>query len=183
MRVITGTARGCRLAAPEGLQTRPTSDMAKEAMFSIVQFEVEQAEVLDLCAGSGQLGIEALSRGARRAVFVDSSREAEAAILQNLRKTRLLEKARVVRAEASAFLASCADRFDLVFFDPPYGRGFLDQLLPAVALLVRREGIILCESERREALPDAAGAFTRKKEYFYGKAKVTTYRLPEESRK
>ena len=179
MRVITGSARGRKLAAPEGLQTRPTSDMTKEAMFSIVQFEVEQADVLDLFAGSGQLGIEALSRGARRAVFIDNSREAQAVILDNLRKTELLPAARVAQMDAEAFLLNTKEEFELVFLDPPYRQGFPEQVLPLVAAHVRPGGVILCETERREPLPDAAGAFTRKKEYFYGKAKVTTYRLPE----
>ena len=179
MRVITGKARGRKLIAPEGLQTRPTSDMTKEAMFSIVQFEVEGAQVLDLFAGSGQLGIEALSRGARSAVFVDSSREAQAVILQNLKKTELAENARVIQTEALSYLASCREQFDLVFLDPPYGQGILEQVLPAVAEKTRPGGVILCETERHETLPDSAGAFTRKKEYFYGKAKVTTYRMPE----
>ncbi|MEG1849742.1 MAG: RsmD family RNA methyltransferase, partial [Oscillospiraceae bacterium] len=95
MRVITGTAKGRKLLAPEGLDTRPTSDMAKEAIFSILQFELEGALVLDLFAGSGQLGIEALSRGARGAIFIDSSREAQATILSNLDKTGLRAAARV----------------------------------------------------------------------------------------
>ncbi len=179
MRVITGKARGRKLIAPEGLQTRPTSDMTKEAMFSIVQFEVEGAQVLDLFAGSGQLGIEALSRGAGSAVFVDSSRAAQAVILQNLKKTALAENARVIQTEALSYLASCREQFDLAFLDPPYGQGILEQVLPAVAAKMRPGGVILCETERHEALPDSAGAFTRKKEYFYGKAKVTTYRMPE----
>ena len=183
MRVITGTARGRKLVAPEGLATRPTSDMTKEAMFSIVQFEVQGAEVLDLFAGSGQLGIEALSRGARRATFVDSSREAQAAILQNLRKTALSAGARVLQTEAQSFLRTSRDRFDLAFLDPPYRQGILEEVLPLVAQRMREGGVILCETERTETLPDAAGAFTRKKEYFYGKAKVTTYRLPEEDLK
>ncbi len=179
MRVITGTARGQKLAAPEGSQTRPTSDMTKEAMFSIIQFEVGQADVLDLFAGSGQLGIEALSRGARSAWLVDSSREACAVILQNLRKTRLEERARVLTCDASAFLSSHGDRFDVAFLDPPYETGILEKVLPAVAEHMRPGGVILCETERRETLPETAGGFTKKKEYYYGKAKVTTYRLPE----
>lgn len=180
MRVITGSARGRKLAAPEGIHTRPTSDMTKEAMFSIIQFEVEQAQVLDLFAGSGQLGIEALSRGAKRAVFIDNSREAQAVILDNLRSTNLLAFARVAQMEAEAFLRTTKDQFDIVFLDPPYQKGIPEEVLPLIAEHVAPGGIILCETERREVLPDAAGEFTRKKEYCYGKAKVTTYRRPEE---
>ncbi|MBR6736343.1 MAG: 16S rRNA (guanine(966)-N(2))-methyltransferase RsmD [Oscillospiraceae bacterium] len=180
MRVITGSARGHKLAAPEGLNTRPTTDMTKEAMFSIVQFLVEGSTVLDLFAGSGQLGIEALSRGAKRAVFIDSSREAQAVILANLRKTNLMAFARVAQMEAEAFLRTTQDKFDLVFLDPPYGQGFPETVLPMIADHVNPGGVILCETEKREILPDTAGDMTVKKEYFYGKSKVTTYRWPEE---
>lgn len=181
MRVITGTARGQKLAAPEGLTTRPTSDMTKEAMFSIVQFEVEEADVLDLFAGSGQLGIEALSRGARHAVFIDQSREAQTVILGNLKKTKLLDKARVALMDAASYLTGTKEQFDLIFLDPPYCQGILEQILPLAAQRLRPGGVILCETQRNETLPETAGVFSKRKEYFYGKAKVTTYRLPEEN--
>ena len=181
MRVITGTARGRKLIAPEGLETRPTSDMAKEAMFSIVQFEVAGARVLDLFAGSGQIGIEALSRGASGAVFVDSSKAARDAILFNLKSTGFEGRSALVFAEAESCLKSCRDRFDLVFLDPPYQSGLVERCLPLVAGLVRPGGVILCETARDETTPEAAGVFGRKKEYRYGKAKVTTFRRGEES--
>lgn len=180
MRVITGSARGQKLIAPEGMHTRPTTDMTKEAMFSIVQFLVEGSAVLDLFAGSGQLGIEALSRGASRAVFIDNSREAHEVILANLRKTDLIAFARVAQMEAEAFLRTTHDRFDLVFLDPPYGQGLPEAVLPIIAEHVNPGGVILCETERREELPETAGDMTVRKEYFYGKSKVTTYRWPEE---
>ena len=160
MRVITGTARGRRLVTPAGLATRPTSEMAKEAIFSIIQFEVEGSMVLDLFAGSGQLGIEALSRGARGAVFVDSARAPVAAM---------------------AFLRSYREIFDIALLDPPYQKGLIEEALPLLAQKVSPGGIIICETERGETLPAAAGDFTRKKEYRYGKAKVTTYRREEEA--
>lgn len=181
MRVITGSARGRKLTAPEGVETRPTSDMAKEAMFSIIQFEVAGARVLDLFAGSGQLGIEALSRGAVNAVFVDSSKAARDAVLANLKATGFEERAAVMFSEAESYLRACRERFDLVFLDPPYRSGQIERCLALVPALVRSGGVILCETERDETLPDAAGAFDRKKEYRYGKAKVTTYRCGEES--
>jgi 16S rRNA G966 N2-methylase RsmD len=123
MRVITGTARGRRLIAPQGTDTRPTSDRVKEAIFSIIQFEIEQADVLDLFAGSGQLGIEALSRGARTAVFVDSAREAQEAIRANLAATGLAERARIVAGDAAAYLTGTQEKFDILLLDPPYRRG------------------------------------------------------------
>ena len=181
MRVITGTARGRRLVTPAGLATRPTSEMAKEAIFSIIQFEVEGSMVLDLFAGSGQLGIEALSRGARGAVFVDNARAAVEAIGQNLAFTGLGQNARVMPVEAMAFLRSYREIFDIALLDPPYQKGLIEEALPLLAEKVSPGGIIICETERGETLPAAAGDFTRKKEYRYGKAKVTTYRREEEA--
>ena len=169
-----------KLVAPEGLSTRPTSDMAKEAIFSILHFELEQAMVLDLFAGSGQLGIEALSRGARSCIFVDSSREAQEVIRRNLAATRLAPQARVAAMEAEAFLNGCKDRFDIILMDPPYGQNFPEKLLPAAAALLREGGIIICETEKTEILPELAGEIPLCKTYRYGKAKITTYRKRQE---
>lgn len=181
MRVTTGTARGMNLLAPPDSDvTRPTSDMTKQAMFNIVQFEVEGAEVLDLFAGSGQLGIEALSRGARRATFVDNSRAAQEVIAENLRHTRLLDQAKLVATDYATFLSRVQNSFDIAFLDPPYQKGLVDAALPLLARKMRKTGAILCESEKNEALPDAAGDFVKVKEYRYGKAKLTVYRCPSE---
>ncbi|WMJ84511.1 16S rRNA (guanine(966)-N(2))-methyltransferase RsmD [Oscillospiraceae bacterium LTW-04] len=176
MRVITGTARGRKLVAPQGLDTRPTSDMAKEALFSIIQFEVEGSAVLDLFAGSGQLGIEALSRGARSAVFVDASREANQAITQNLEHTKLKDHARIVMMDAVAFLKTVREPFDIALLDPPYNKELINSLLPLLVPCMNPGGIIMCETERDEMLPEAVGIFAARKEYRYGKAKLTTYR-------
>lgn len=179
MRVITGSARGRRLQTPEGLDVRPTTDQVKEAMFSIIQFEVEGAMVLDLFAGSGQLGIEALSREARFAVFVDQSRAAQEVIRQNLQTTGLAHQSRVVAMDSLAFLASAKDTFDIALLDPPYHQGILDKALPLLAAHMSPGGIILCETARDETLPEAAGDFRIKKEYRYGKIKLTAYRIPD----
>ena len=119
MRVITGTARGRKLNTLEGRDVRPTTDQVKEAMFSIIQFEVEGAAVLDLFAGSGQLGIEALSRGARLAVFVEQSRKAQEMVRQNLLTTKLAEHSRVTAMDAIAYLQGCRDTFDIALLYPP----------------------------------------------------------------
>lgn len=183
MRVITGTARGRRLLAPPGLETRPTAEVAKEAIFSIIQFEVEGANVLDLFAGSGQMGIEALSRGARSCVFVDNARVCQSAQRQNLAHTGLGGRARVVASDALVYLrtrlAAC-ELFDIVFLDPPYGLGLAEKALPLLAGIVRPHGAILCETDRRETLPETAGDFYRHREYRYGKTKVTLYRRADQ---
>ena len=179
MRVITGSARGRKLEAPQGLTTRPTSDMVKESMFSIIQFEVEEAMVLDLFAGSGQLGIEALSRGARFAVFVDQSREAQDVIRANLQSTGLAQKSRVAAMDAKDFLRSTNERFTIALLDPPYNQGILDEVLPLVAPKMADSGVIICETEKNEVLPAKAGDFSIYKEYRYGKKKLTVYRKEE----
>ena len=127
MRVITGTARGVPLKAPKGMDTRPTMDQVKEGIFSAIQFEVEGRTALDLFAGSGQLGIEALSRGAQRAVFVDRRTDAVKLIRENLALTRLEEGAKVVCGDSMAYLNALREKFDLIFLDPPYADDLLER--------------------------------------------------------
>ena len=149
MRVITGKAKGVRLDAPAGEETRPTAERAKEAMFSMIQFEIEGRRVLDLFAGSGQLGIEAVSRGAKSAVFVDRSRAAVAVIRKNLEKAKLTGEATVLNTDHTSFLRHPhGETFDLVLLDPPYALGAIPTVLRE---LVRRGlllpgALILCES-------------------------------------
>lgn len=176
MRVITGTARGRKLQTCEGEKTRPTSDMVKGAMFSAIQFEVPGAFVLDLFAGSGQLGIEALSRGARFCVFVDHSREAQDIIRENLKTTTLAQNTRVVAVEYTSFLSSTTDQFDLVLIDPPYNQGICQTALSHLGNCVNTNGIVICETDKTEELPQKVGALTKMKEYKYGKSKITIYR-------
>lgn len=128
MRVITGTARGRRLKEPQGMDIRPTTDKVKESMFSILQFDIEGRRVLDLFGGTGQLGIEALSRGASEVVFVDKSAAALKLIRENLELCGLSDRARVRNGDSLAYLRS-GEKFDLVFLDPPYDTGLLEQAL------------------------------------------------------
>ena len=148
MRVIAGEARGRRLEALPGTDvTRPTLSQVKEAMFSIVQFDLPGARVLDLYAGSGQLGIEALSRGAARCVFLDESREAVSIVMRNCKACGVFDRSRVNIGEAARFLSACREQFDLVLLDPPFRGGTLEKILPAVEKCVAPGGIVLCESE------------------------------------
>lgn len=180
MRVITGSARGMRLRSPEGSDVRPTGEKTKEAVFSILQNEVEGAAVLDLFAGSGQLGIEALSRGARTCTFVDNSRRALDIVRENLSHTRLAEQARVHQGDSLAFLGGMPGTFDIALLDPPYRQGLLDRALPLVAAAMQPGGVIVCETDMKETLPETAGNFVRQREYRYGKSKITLYRPAEE---
>ena len=180
MRVITGSARGTRLEAPPGLSTRPTSEMCKEAVFSILHFELAEARVLDLFAGSGQMGIEALSRGAKSCVFVDSARPAQTAIRRNLAAAKLAGRAQVVGMEAEAFLQTNPGPFEIALLDPPYGQQLCQALLPLVAARMSDGGVIVCETGREEELPGQAGEFSLSRTYRYGRAKVSVYRKQQE---
>lgn len=182
MRVITGTARGRRLKTPEGYDVRPTTDRVKEAIFSVIQFDVEGRRVLDLFAGSGQMGIEALSRGAAEAVFIDSSPGSVAVVRDNLRVCGLNGAAVVVQGDALSYLAPRAGRreFDFAFLDPPYSKGILQSVLPAVASVMKPGGAIICESPVDEALPETVGGFAVDRQYRYGRIKVTFYRAAED---
>lgn len=178
MRVITGTARGMTLKAPKGMDTRPTLDQVKEGIFSAIQFEVEGRRVLDLFAGSGQMGIEALSRGAASAVFVDRGQEAIRIVRENLEKTGLLARAKIVRADYLAYLAACRERFDLIFLDPPYAEVFLESSLKRISEIdiLSDGGIIITERPFGKELPAEIAGLRRARDYRYGRAAVTIYR-------
>ena len=135
MRVITGTARGRRLKEPVGLETRPTADRVKEGIFSSIQFELEGRRVLDLFGGTGQMGIEALSRGAAHATFVDLRKEAVGIIRENLSLTGFSDRATVVQGDYLAFLTRCRETFDVIFLDPPYGSGMLEKALETITTI------------------------------------------------
>lgn len=176
MRVITGSARGMTLKTLEGESVRPTTDKVKEAVFSIIQFELEGRRVLDLFAGSGQLGIEALSRGAESAVFVDSDKKAIKVVKENLEKTRLSDKALVAQTDSVAFLKMTDRVFDIVFLDPPYSTGLLERALGALSDRVADGGTVVCEMPYGDVLPDEAGDLKKYRDYKYGKTVVTVYR-------
>lgn len=180
MRVISGTARGMRLTTLEGLDVRPTTDKVKESLFNIIQFDIEGRRVLDLFAGSGQLGIEALSRGAEHATFVDRSPKSVAVVRKNLEHTKLAPLATVRQEEAKTFLLKTRDTFDLAFLDPPYGQGLIGTVLPELVGHMSDYGIILCETSRDETLPESVGDFYAAKTYRYGKIQLTLYRKKED---
>ena len=180
MRVITGIARGMRLKTLEGTDVvRPTAEKIKESMFSIVQFDLEDAVVLDLFAGSGQLGIEALSRGASKAYFVDNSPASIAVVRENLKHTKLEESAVVCNMPNSAFLRTTPAKFDIAFLDPPYGKKLIQRSLPALVNVMSENGIIVCEHEKECRLPEEEGCFRIHKTYKYGQICLTVYRRIE----
>ena len=180
LRVITGSARGRRLKTLPGLEVRPTIEGVKEAIFSIVQFDVEGAVVLDMFAGSGQLGIEALSRGAKKVYFVDNSAESIKIIRDNLKHTGLEENAVVCGMANNAFLRGAKEKFDIAILDPPYNHKLLQKTLPQLVEKMAEDGIIICEHERETSLPERFGEFGVSKVYRHGRATLTAYRRIEE---
>ena len=176
MRVITGMAKGMKLTAAPGQEIRPTADRVKESIFSAVQFDVEGRRVLDLFAGSGQMGVEALSRGAAGCVFVDNSDAAVNTIYKNLEHTGLSNAAKVVKADYKAFLQRADKRsFDLVFVDPPYSGGYAEKVIKAVQAfdILAPYAIIVLETARDERLKDDYGGIQKGREYVYGSTKIT----------
>ena len=180
MRVITGKCRGKKLITLEGLDTRPTTDMVKEAVFSVIQFDVPGSSVLDLFAGSGQLGIEALSREASHCVFVDSNPEAVKIIKQNLSDCKLLAESRVLGMESLEDLKVSKGGFDIVFIDPPYRSGLVQKALELLAGKLNSGAVIVCEHEKELELEDCYEAFRLHKRYKYGKTAVTVFKVPSE---
>ena len=178
MRVIAGKARGTQLKTPEGMLTRPTIDRVKEALFSIIQFDLPGARVLDLFGGTGQLGIEALSRGASQAVFVDAREEACRLIRENVRRCHLEQQAQVVRCDYMDYLKRSQEKFDVIFLDPPYAEVFLENALKCITEIdiLQSDGIMIAERPLGKELPWNFEGFTRSRDYKYGKVLLTVYR-------
>ena len=178
MRVITGKARGVQLKTPEGMLTRPTADRVKEALFSIINFDLPGASVLDLFGGTGQLGIEALSRGANSAVFVDQREDACKIIRENLRRTKLESQGKVVRSDYLDYMRRSREKFDIILLDPPYAEVFLENALKCITEIdiLQSGGIIVAERPVEKELPFEFEGFTRSKDYKYGKILLTIYR-------
>ncbi len=178
MRVISGSARGTQLRTPDGLKTRPTADRVKEAMFSIIQFDLPGARVLDLFGGTGQLGIEALSRGAAYSCFIDELDSACKLIKENLKRTRLTDCSKVIRSDYSSFLKNSSEKFNIIFLDPPYAEVFLENSLNLITEIdiLQSGGIIVTERPLGKELPWEYPGYTRSKDYKYGKTLLTIYK-------
>ena len=178
MRVITGKARGIVLKTPDGMATRPTTDRVKEAIFSIIQFDVPTAHVLDLFGGTGQLGIEALSRDAKSAVFVDEREDACRLIRENLKRTKLEKNARVIRSDYMAYLKTCKEKFNIILLDPPYAEVYLENSLKMITEIdiLQSGAIIVTERPFGKELPWEFPGFSRSRDYKYGNTVITIYR-------
>lgn len=175
MRVITGSKRGRRLKTLEGNDVRPTTDKVKESVFNIIQFDIEGRNVLDLFSGSGQLGIEALSRGASMCTFVDSSRASLGVTSENIKAVGFEKESRAVLSDALSFLDRDLNKYDLAFLDPPYKAGLMSEALIRLLSHMTKGSTVVCETDSSEELPESVGDFSAKT-YKYGKIKLTVYR-------
>ena len=178
MRVITGTARGVQLKTPDGMDTRPTADRVKEAMFSSIHFDIPGAKVLDLFGGTGQLAIEALSRGASEAVIIDAAETACRLIKDNLTRTKLSNQAKVIRSDYLDYLKRCREKFDIIFLDPPYAEEFLENRLHLIQEIdiLSSNGIIVTERPVGKELDISLEGYERSKDHKYSKTIVTIFR-------
>ena len=182
MRIITGSAKGMTLFSPKGNQVRPTTEMAKEGMFSSIQFDIEGARVLDLFSGSGQLGLEALSRGAAFAVFVDASQDSINLTRQNVVKTGFSDKSRIIRSEYGEYIKNAGkqgEKFDFVFVDPPYGKELIPEIVKRLLKneVLNEGAVLLCETDNGEVELDKTEGIASVKKYKYGKTFVYMVRV------
>ena len=180
MRIITGSAKGKKLIAPAGLDTRPTTDRVKEGLFSAIHFYLEGANVLDLFAGSGQLGLEALSRGAKKCTFVDNDARAIKAVKTNIANCGFEDASRVVNISALAFLESANEKFDIIFLDPPYESFSQMNILELAGKVLSEDGTVVCENNDQTRLPDCTDEFKYCKKYRYGKIYTAVYKRKDD---
>jgi 16S rRNA (guanine(966)-N(2))-methyltransferase RsmD len=175
MRIITGSARGRKLKTLEGLDVRPTTDKVKEAIYSAIQFDIEGATVLDLFSGSGQMGIEAISRGANTAYFVDRSKNSIECTRENIESVGFSKQAKIFNMDSLDFARTTPQKFDIVIIDPPYSKGIIEQVLPLLETKLNQGAKVICEHEKYLQLPESVGELHLKKKYSYGKTEVTLY--------
>lgn len=180
MRIVAGRFRGRRLESPDSRRIRPTSDRVREALFSIIASRVGGATVLDLFAGTGALGLEALSRGAAQAVFVDQSAEAVRIIRANIQRLGVEDQAAVLQGAVSRVVGRLAGKgalFDLIFMDPPYGKGDIAATLPLLSGLAHPEAMLMVEHSVKEDLPDSSGPWILMEDRFYGDTAISFYAI------
>lgn len=177
MRIIAGDYKGRRLASPIDDRVRPTTDKVKEAIFSILTNEIYGSNVLDLFAGSGNLGLEALSRGAKHCWFCDSSRDSIKLIRGNISYCKADDKSTVLAGDFRKTLTRIPEQMDIILLDPPYGKDMLPECFDLIEEydVLAENGLIIAEHRKEEELPEEFGRFTKIKERKYGKVVVSIY--------
>lgn len=174
MRVISGSARGKKLCTLEGQDIRPTLDRVKESIFNMIAFDLPNATVLDLFCGSGALGIEALSRGADHATFVDSSSASLSVTKRNLDDTRLTFRASTVLSDSLQFLKTTKETYDMIFIDPPYESSLYQDVLDCILScnLLKPDGQVVVELDKEMTPSFSTDGFSEKREKTYGRVKI-----------
>lgn len=180
MRVIAGQLKGRKLKAPSGLNTRPTTDRVKESIFSMIHPYLMDSMVLDLFSGTGSLGIEALSRGAKKAYFVDHNKQSISIIRENISNLGLLDQSVILFSDAIKALKELAlknEKFDIIFLDPPYAKGLIIPCIQEIEnnLLLRSEGMIVVEHDPEDRLPEMIGKLHKRKDRRYGNTNISIY--------
>jgi 16S rRNA (guanine966-N2)-methyltransferase len=178
VRIISGTQRGRKLISPEGQHSRPTSGKVKEALFSIIQFEIEGRRVLDLFAGSGQIGLEALSRGAAYCLFVENDRRAMQMVRENVEKCGFNDRSSFLQNDYASVLKRIDEKFDIIFVDPPYASSYYTNTLKLISTfdILAHNGIIIFESKSDLKLPEETETLQKGRSYLYGRTMLTLYR-------
>jgi 16S rRNA (guanine966-N2)-methyltransferase len=181
MRIITGIARGRKIVTPEGLNTRPTSDRVKESVFNIIQGHIPDAKILDLFAGTGNLGLEAISRGAESCVFIEQDRNTYKVLTQNIKSLGFESQTEAYNQEALAavsILSKRGKKFDVIFLDPPYGRGLIKEAIQAISKMEIGEenSIIISEYDFSDEIPETIGIYNKFRTEKYGRTKVSFWR-------
>lgn len=184
MRIITGIAKGRRILAPEGIETRPTSDRVKEALFNIIQYKIDGSIILDLFAGTGNLGLEAVSRGAQRCVFIEHNRNTYKILLRNIEYLGFNGKSEAYNQDAFTalkILARREEKYDIIFLDPPYGKGYIEKAIELISHfdLLSDEGIIASEHDKTDELPEKVGLLKVYRSERYGRTKITFWNKEE----
>lgn len=182
MRIITGEYRGRKIEAPRGMETRPTSDMMKESMFNILMNRVRGTVCMDLFSGTGNLGLEAISRGAVKCYFCDNRRESIKFIKKNIQTCGAEERATVVAGDWMKCLTRAIEPVDIIFIDPPYESGVYENVLEKIDEMevLDDDGVIVCEHMKRQVLPEEIGSFEIAKQRKYGKKFLTFYEKKKE---
>ncbi len=182
MRVIAGRAKGRQLQTPKGMSTRPTGAKVREAIFSVLASKITNKRVLDVFAGTGAMGLEALSRGAKEATFIEKDRAAQKALKQNIENIGFCEEVKIFNGDCLKFLPDMRGPFDLVFLDPPYNKGYVNKIMPLLAKpgFLAQEGIIVLETAAKEKEIPADDCWLLQKESKYGDTAVLYYQKANE---
>ena len=184
MRVISGKARGLKLNTPKNEDVRPTTDRVKESLFNIINSYVIDSDVLDLFAGTGSLGIECLSRGANKCVFVDKSKESMAIVKSNIKKARVENESITLNTDfknAIVSLSNKGEKFNIIFMDPPYYKNMFIDALSSVdeKNLLAEDGIIIVEHDTVDSFPENVGRLYKSRDKKYGNTTLTFYKMEE----